>query len=604
MSGRIDGKDFGPYPTCVRRASRPALLVASALCATVLGASSAAAQVSPDQLSAIEKQIAALKAELRHMKQESAERDRQLSAARQAASARASTPPVTQLTPVMPQIPAGYALVPASPGSAPGSVVLARAEPPPKKQPMGTFQVGAVTVTLGGFLTADMVYRSRNDVDDIQSNFNSGIPERYSPLYHESEYHLSARTSRLTGLVTAQPDEATKLRGYVAMDFQGAAPTSNYNESNSWIPRLREAWASYDRADWGFEVLGGQAWSLLTMNRVGMDPLNVNPPQTVDPNYLPGFTYARQAQLRFMKSFADGQYRVAVSFENPATIYGNTSIPSTLGTLNTSNPGVGIDATGSNAATSVVSTVTTTGGKTTTTTTNVLTPGNISNDIAPDVIVKATADYDRAHLEAFGVERVFHDRLSQLGTGQSNTLFGGGGGAAALIRVIPKLLDFQISGLAGRGISRYDPTQLPDATIGSHGQPVSLPGYEALAGLIGHPTPAMDLYGYIGTDQVSSRYFDNTVKGVTTGYGYGNPLYNNKGCEIELSPASTCAANTSGVVQGTVGAWYRFLKGPYGTFQTGIQYSYTRRFVFQGVGPTPQTDSNMVFLSLRYFPFN
>ena len=604
MPGRADEGDFGPLPARGGRAARAALVAATALCATVLDVSAAAAQVSSDQLSAIEKQIAALKAELRHVKQEAAERDRQLAAARQAASARAYTPPVTQLAPVMPQIPAGYALVPASPGSAPGSVVLARAEPPPKKLPIGTFQVGAATVTLGGYLTADMVYRSRNSVDDIQSNFTTGIPERYTPQYHESEFHLSARTSRLTGLVTADPDEVSKLRAYVSVDFQGGAPTSNYNESNSWVPRLREAWASYDRSDLGFEVLAGQAWSLLTMTRVGMDPLNVNPPQTIDPNYLPGFTYARQAQLRFMKSFNDGQYRIAASFENPATIYGNTSIPSTLGTLNVSNPGVGIDATGSNATTSVVNTVTTAGGKTTTTTTNVLTPGNISDDIAPDVIVKATADYDRAHLEAFGMGRVIHDRLSQLGTGQSNTLFGGGGGAAALIRIIPKLLDFQISGLAGRGISRYDPTQLPDATIGSHGQPVSLPGYEALAGLIGHPTPAMDLYGYIGTDQVSARYFDNTVKGVTTAYGYGNPLYDNKGCEVELSPASTCAANTSGVVQGTVGAWYRFLKGSYGTLQAGLQYSYTRRFVFQGVGPTPQTDNNMLFLSFRYFPFN
>ena len=589
-----------PGPRLPRTAPRrrAALLAAGAAWATALGASTAAAQVSPEQLSAVQKQIASLRAELRRLKQQAAERDREAAAR----VARAATPPATQLAPVMPQIPAGYALVPASPGSSPGSVVLARAEPP-ARSPIGTFQVGAVTVTLGGYLTADMVYRSRNSVDDIQSNFTTGIPERYTPQYHESEFHLSARTSRLTGLATANPDEATRLRAYVSVDFQGAAPTSNYNESNSWVPRLREAWASYDRPDWGFEVLGGQAWSLLTMNRVGMDPLNVNPPQTIDPNYLPGFTYARQAQLRFMKSFADGQYRVAVSFESPATIYGNTSVPAALGTLNVSNPGVGVDATGSNSTTSVVSTVTTTGGKTTTTTTNVLTPGNISDDIAPDVIVKATADYDRAHLEAFGLGRVFHDRLSQLGTGQSNTLFGGGGGAAALIRVIPKLLDFQVSGLAGRGISRYDPTQLPDATIGSRGQPVSLPGYEALAGLIGHPTPAVDLYGYIGTNQVSARYFDNAVKGVVTGYGYGNPLYNNTGCEVELSPASTCAANTSGVVQGTVGAWYRILKGPYGTLQTGLQYSYTRRFVFQGLGPTPQTDNNMVFLSFRYFPF-
>ena len=37
--------------------------------------------------------------------------------------------------------------------------------------------------------------------------------------------------------------------------------------------------------------------------------------------------------------------------------------------------------------------------------------------------------------------------------------------------------------------------------------------------------------------------------------------------------------------------------------QVGAQYSYTRRMAFQGVGPTPQSDENMVFLSFRYYPF-
>ncbi len=45
--------------------------------------------------------------------------------------------------------------------------------------------------------------------------------------------------------------------------------------------------------------------------------------------------------------------------------------------------------------------------------------------------------------------RVFHDRLSQLGTGESQTTFGGGGGAAGIVHVVPKLLDVQFSGLAG-----------------------------------------------------------------------------------------------------------------------------------------------------------
>ena len=567
------------------------------------GSGVTAAQDSGSRLGSIEKQIQALQAELRHMKTEMAQRNRELKTAR-GQSAAGATPPLTQLPPVMPQIPAGYALVPAAPGSAPGSVVLARAEAPKeKKLPKGMFQVGAVNVTLGGFIEAATVFRSRNLASDIQTPFNN-LPFRYSPLYHETEFHESARQSRVSAAVDAHPDEVTKLQALVVADFLGGAPTSNYNQSNSWVPRLREAWASYDRKDWGFELLGGQTWTLLTMNKVGVDPTKLNLPVNIDPQYVVGFNWARQAQIRIAKSFGQGQFWLAAAAENSSSVYANTGIPSALGTLNISNPGVGVDGIGSNSVTSVVTGVTTAGGKTTTTTTNVLTPGNITNDVAPDVVVKGTADFNVGHFEAYGVGRVFHDRLSQLGTGESQTTFGGGGGAAGLIHIVPKLLDVQFSGLVGKGIGRYGTSQLPDATVGSHGQPVTIPEWDALVGVIGHPSPAVDLYGYLGTEQViSTRSFDAENAGKLTGYGYGNPLYNNTGCEVELSPASACTANTSGIVEGTAGGWYKFVQGSYGTMQVGASYSYVHRSVFQGVGRTPQTDDNVVFLSFRYYPF-
>ena len=419
----------------------------------------------------------------------------------------------------------------------------------------------------------------------------------------ESEFHESARQTRLSAALEAHPDEVTKLQALFVTDFLGAAPTSNYNESNSWIPRLREGFATYARSDWGFQFLGGQTWTLLTMNKVGVDPYRMNLPLMIDPQYVVGFNWARQAQARVSKSFGGGQFWLAASIENPSAVYTNTTIPAALGTLNVSNPGVGVDATGSNSVTTVVTGVTASGGKTTTTTTSVLTPGNIPNDIAPDIVVKGTADFDLGHFELYGVGRVFHDRLSQLGTGESNTRFGGGAGASGLVHIVPKLLDVQFSGLAGEGVGRYGTSQLPDVTIGSHGQPVQLPEWQALLGVVAHPAPVVDLYGYLGTEQVARRYFNAENEGKLTGYGYGNPLYNNTGCEVELSPASTCTANTSGIVEGTVGAWYKFIQGAYGTMQVGASYSYVHRSVFQGVGRTPQTDDNLVFLSFRYYPF-
>ena len=569
---------------------RAALLAGGTVAIMVLHGHQARAQVSEAQMQSVEQQLRSLKAELRRLQQQEAAQDRRIPAR----PARTPTPLALQPAPITPQIPAGYALLPAAPGAPAGALTLVHVQPPPKL-PQGSFQIGAVTVQLGGFLSGDGVYRSRNSVEDIQSNYTSGIPLANSPLHHEGELTFSARLTRLTALATANPDENTRLRSYISIDFQGAATTANSNESNSWTPRLREAWVSYDRSDWGFEVLAGQAWSLLTMNRVGMDPLNVNPPQTIDPNYVPGFTYARQAQLRLTKSFLHDQYHLALSVENPETTYGGTTPAIAGSTINITNPGTGVDgnttissvpAAAAGAAASAI-----TGSPV------------YSNNFAPDVIVKATADYNLAHLEAFGIGRMFNDRVSQLGTGENNSEIGGGGGAAALIHVIPKLLDFQVSGLAGRAISRYDPVQLPDSTITANGRPNPLPGYEALVGLIGHPVQQMDLYAYLGTDQVSARYSDVTSKGKVTAYGYGNPLYDNAGCSVEGAPGSTCVGNTSGVVQATLGAWYRLLHGDYGTVQVGTQYAYSKRFIFQGVGPTPKSDSNAFFFSLRYFPF-
>jgi hypothetical protein len=592
---------------------RQALLCASALALTAMGSAGARAD-DTDRLASIEKQIKALQAELRHVKAESAERDRQLKAAQ--AAAMHAPPPVA----TMPVIPPGYALVPAAPGSTPGSVVLAKAVPPPeKKLPIGTFQVGAVNVTLGGFLEGASIYRSRNEVTDITSNWTTGIPLRNSQLYHEPEFRESARRSTVQALADARPDEVTDIEAFVQADFQGGAPTSNSNEANAFIPRLLQGWGEYTRNDLGVTVLAGQSWSLLTMNQVGINPLRVNNPQTIDGGYVPGFDWTRTPQFRVGKSFDNDTYWLALSVENPQTTYANTSLPSTLGTLNITNPGIGALGTGSNSATSVCTAVTTTTTTTTTggakpvskstststcTTANVASQASYSNNIAPDAIIKATADYPWAHLEGYGLGRVFNDRLSQTGTGESNTVFGGGAGAAALFHVVPKLLDFQVSGLAGVGIGRYGTVQLPDATIGPDGKPVPLREWMALAGIISHVTPQLDLYGFLGSDQTNAAYFNTYTKGkVSKSYGFGNPLYVNTTCNVELGAAADCTGTTKAVTQGTVGAWWKFLKGSYGTMQVGAQYSYTRRMAFQGVGPTPQSDDNMVFLAFRYYPF-
>ena len=148
---------------------RSVLLMATALSLSAVQ-SRAASAGEADRLGAIEKQIQALQSELKRVKADLAARNREA----RASHLEAPSAPVPAQASVMQTIPPGYALVPASPGSTPGSVVLARAVPPPEKRlPIGTFSVGAVNVTLGGFLESAAIYRSRNEVADITSNYTT-----------------------------------------------------------------------------------------------------------------------------------------------------------------------------------------------------------------------------------------------------------------------------------------------------------------------------------------------------------------------------------------------------------------------------------------------
>lgn len=541
------------------------------------------------RMNTIEAQIRGLQQQLTAMRRDLAARDREVQAARrEAARARAevrqaqtvSSPPVARSggAPVMlgtpnaaPQ-PGAMGTMGTGGGGGGPTAGQQNASTTPAPTPLGTFKVGGVTVTLGGFVEAAGIFRSRNEVADVASNFNTGIPFPNSPLNHESEFRGSARQSRLSLLVEGKVDPAQKLGAYFETDFQSSAPTANSVESNSYNLRLRQAYATYDNSRWGFHLLGGQSWSLITMQQVGITPRKENVPMTIDAQLVPGFSWARQPQIRVTKDLFQHRLWLGLSLESPqALVYTGPNGAGTLGgTANFQNPGGAGFFSGT----------------------------NYSTDIAPDIIAKAAWDPGFGHYEIYGLMRFLHDRVSHLGDGRNNTVLAGGGGAAAIIPLIGNKLLLQGSVLAGYGIGRYGSAQLPDATLSQSGAPVPLPEVQALVGLIGHPNPAVDLYAYVGTEHVSRRSFSAGGKG----YGYGSPLYVNTGCYVELSTAP-CQANTSGVVQGTAGAWWRFLHGTYGTMEAGAQYSYTRRSVFSGVGGGNGVDENMVLLSFRYLPF-
>jgi hypothetical protein len=577
----------------VRSSAIPAMKYAL-VCATAAGglsmAQPALAQSDP-RIEAIEREIKSLQAQLGQVKADLAARDRALRSAQeqakaaraeaQAASERAGQAAAMRSPPPLAGVGMGAVTtgpIPPVASAAPGNYP---AEAPGPPLPKGAIRIGPVTVTLGGFAAAEGVFRPRNEAGTVDTNFNA-IPLPNSPNFHIPEYRETAQQSRFSLMMEGNIDSAQKMTGYLETDFLSAGTSSNSNESNSYTLRLRQFWGNYDNTDLGLHVLGGQAWSLATMYKVGLVPRQENVPLTIDAQYAVGFDWARQAQVRVAKEFADHKIWAGLSVEEPQTLFSSPGGPNCL--------------TGAQALTA-------TGGGTLEFTqcggSNVNTIQAYSDNIAPDIIAKIAADPGWGHYELYGLLRFLGGRVSFPGTGKNYWTTGQGIGGGMILPLVPKVLDFQLSGLIGQGVGRYGTVQLPDVTFAPNGKIEPLAQYSILGGFVAHPISTVDIYAYGGAEGVASKTFAGTA-------GYGNPNVNLAGCTFELG---TCAAVTSSVVEGTVGAWWRFFSGGFGTVQAGAQYAYVRRNTFQGVGSmkgttlSPSTDENMVLFSLRYIPF-
>jgi hypothetical protein len=440
------------------------------------------------------------------------------------------------------------------------------------------FQIGAVTVTPGGFLAAEGVVREKTQGADIGEALN-GAPFPNSSNDHLTEDRFTARQSRLSLLATADINPTTHVAGYYEMDFLGAAGTANSKESNSYNLRIRNIYSTLDWDDWGLHLLAGQNWSLATMYTKGLTPRQENVPLTIDSQYVTGFNWLRVPGIRIVYDAIPNMLWAGLSVEN-------AQLGGTTGTFSS--------ATGYQ----VVSSATGGGGNFDTDTGG----STYSNDAAPDIIAKLAFEPGWGHYEVYGIARFFRDRANFI----NQTTVGGGVGGGAILPVIPKMLDVQLSGLVGDGIGRYGSAQLPDVTFGTNGAIKPLTEYSLLAGVIGHPTPSLDIYAYGGLEH-ADRWYQNVKSGATvTQYGYGDPLANNSGCFVE---GGTCTANTNNAIEGTAGFWWKIYNGDFGSVRFGAQYAYIARNIYSGTnggagksgGGT--ADNNMIFTSFRYYPF-
>lgn len=347
----------------------------------------------------------------------------------------------------------------------------------PTKAPV--FLPPGVKLSWGGFIEAAGIYRTRNEVADVASDLNN-IPYPISPLYHENELRFSARQSRLWFLAEGDISMSQIIKAYFEMDFLGAATTANSIQSNSYTPRIRQAFLSWDDSALGWHVLAGQAWSLVTQNKNGIVARQENTPLTIDASHVVGFNSTRSPQIRVVKDFGP-TVSVGVSAETPQIRFQTPG--------SGSPPGVTILS---------VETGTQSG--------NMDTLQSYSIDHVPDFVEKVAFDPGWGHYEAFGIERWFSDRTCPAtvtisttvsncqGAATNNTTFGWGIGGSALLPAIPKFLDLQGSILYGQGIGRYASGQLPDVTFDAQGKLSPITALQAMVGAIAHVTPDLDIY--------------------------------------------------------------------------------------------------------------
>lgn len=449
------------------------------------------------------------------------------------------------------------------------------------------FRIGGVSVRLGGFIDFSNIYRSKNLTSGPATSWGS-FPYANSPNAHTGEYRPSAQLTRLSVLLQGSPTKDETLSGYIETDFGGAAGTANSYQTNSYTPRIRQAYMTYSNTKWGFHILAGQAWSLTTGYTQGLLSRHEQLPPVVDNNQIPGIVFTRVPQIRFIKDFGR-KWWLGLSLEAPQVAY------ATSGSAGDHQMLSGGDTLASSGTTLLYSNA----GS------GMLNPNaKYSMDVAPDIVLKGALDTKPAHYEIYGLARWFKAMSQSSVPGspiRERVSFAGGVGGDVTVHVIPRYLQFTGNVLAGQGIGRYGPAMLPDATFKANGTPAPIPEIIGSMGLIGHPTPNLLVYLYGGVESAGRRSYTGT-DGYQYGYGVNDLAL--ASCNVEQISGGSCDAQTHTIADLTVGGWWHVLQGGYGAVMTGVQYTYLRKFAYKGGdGTDPTTGGNTIYVTFRYLPF-
>jgi hypothetical protein len=475
-----------------------------------------------------------------------------------------------------------------------------------------TIHYKGITIKPTFILMAEGVWRQRAVNSGIATPFNS-IPFMGANDAHTTETNFSARQTRLGGLFTGDFGPV-KASGYFESDFLGAGTTSNNNQTDSYLFRIRQAWGKVENKS-GTTITGGQMYSLVTEDGKSTNTGTEKLPTSIDPNYVVGWTWARQPGFRVQQqmgnAFMGAAVTVAASVEEAQIqSYTATNAPTNFFFAGPGQTGGLYNSTGNGASAQ-----------------------NYTTNLAPDVITKVAIDAPMFHAELGGVARFFRERVypgvTVPATGYVsealapyNDLFLGGG-VFANVRVSPKVGEFAIQGMAGDGTGRYASSQLADVTVHPDGELEPVRNYHGIAEAFIHVNPKFDLIANYGGEYAQRTVYATGVA-ATPFTGYSPINANDTGCNTEtnvttaatgasITPSGTCAGATRYIQEGMLGFQFKpFVSPKYGQILYRVTYDYLERQLWTGVTSgtfgsatatygAPKAIDNLIHFSMRYY---
>jgi hypothetical protein len=455
----------------------------------------------------------------------------------------------------------------------------------------GSIAYKGVTITPGGQFELLGIYRTHATMNGDATAGNSiPLAGQVNGSYNTrlTEFAMQVRNSRLALRVNGNAG-STKLTGQFEWDFEAAPTGANPNQTSGWAPRVRQIYARAEFKN-GLTIMGGQPWTLITMNRKGTDASTFWTINSVDQQTMPGIAWGRWAELRLSQQVGKS-VSVALALDMPSYL----SAANNANTPYVSGVAVAGATTLNNSVITTCATL----------------PCNDQNTystgLAPDLVFKAA--YDNAtigHYEVRAVGRFFRDRVVSTATvpGWNNTGVGWGVGGGAIIPVLPnKKLDFLFQGLYGKGISRYQSAGQYDFVIRNTANDtvdhnmIMVKGASAMFGFESHPNSKWELNFDVGGEYYGRTTYPSTytvATGVFSGIaGYGAPNATNTGCYFEAVPtttpvtSSTCTGNNRFVGDAKFNVYYDLLRGPFGRLVYGAELNYYVRGTWSGTGGLP-----------------